>query len=126
SDCKDRLHGEERLRGIVPGTGIIGCYACRDRILVIDSNKENWHITCQAVTIHFAAALRGANDDEREIPVVGRLPNDHSRETERDECCLSAVRVGGDGTCSTGLSHARSGGHCQRRRSRKIGKEWPG
>ena len=60
--------------------------------------------------MHFAAAMRGADEDERVIPVMGRLPNDDARETERDECWLSAVRVGGDGTCSAGLSHARQAG----------------
>jgi len=55
---------------------------------------------------------------------VGRLSDDDPRETEPDECSLSAVGMGGDGTCQTGLSHARSVGHYQRRRSRKIGEKW--
>jgi hypothetical protein len=39
SDWKDRLHGEEKLHGIAPGTGIISGYACRDRMVVVDSSK---------------------------------------------------------------------------------------
>jgi hypothetical protein len=57
SGWEDRLHGEERFRGIAPGTGIMSCYACRDRIEAVDSSKGT--LVCHESSRHDAVCCGG-------------------------------------------------------------------
>src|SRR5262249_24848430 len=114
SGYKDRFHGDGEFHAACPQFWYHHLFEM-DGWWILE--KEEWSCTRRATTKQSRTAAKDLDENHRKVRVMGCLSDDGPREAERDECRLRATGMGCDGKRKTRPPYARSGRHCQRRRS---------